>query len=219
MHLAQDAADLAVLMLTLLMNEKPTSSLEAWRAWKAFQSRHGCAVCGVLCVAGKKYNQHTCDMLLTPACFANLKHSLAKVAHTNPGVLFKVQKKGTKTAATPFSNLWFSSTFTLGSMFHESKTPIAKPLKHTSMVNFLPHPEQAALEAAPSPASTRKDLPDLVRRSALKKKKASNRTEPPAPTPAAPSATPVTPWAVTPAASLPRPSHSTTRTRDVRLQI
>jgi len=56
-------------------------------------------------------------MVLSPAGFANLKRILAKVAHTNPGALFKVQKKGTKTAATPFSNSWFSSTFTLGSMF------------------------------------------------------------------------------------------------------
>jgi len=111
-------------------------------------------VYGVSCIAGKKPNQHLCDTLLTPAGFANLKRILAKVAHTNPGALFKVQRKGTKTAATPFSNLWFSSTFTLGSMFQKSKTPVTKPLKQTSMVNFLSRSEQAALEAAPSPISS-----------------------------------------------------------------
>jgi len=110
---------------------------------------------GVLCIAGKNYNQHSCDILLSPAGFANLKRILAKVAHTNPGELFKVQKKGTKTVTTPFSNLWFSSTFTLGSMFRKLKTPVAKPLKQTSMVNFLSRPEQAALEAAPCPTSSK----------------------------------------------------------------
>jgi len=114
-HLAQDAADAAVLMLTLLLNEKPTSAMEAQARAKGLPVQSW--VYGVLCIAGRKYNQHLCNILLSPAGFASLKRILAKVAHTNPGALFKVQKKGTKTAATPFSNLWFGSTFPLGSMF------------------------------------------------------------------------------------------------------
>jgi len=75
-------------------------------------------------------------------------------------------------------------------MFRKSKTPIAKPLKQTSIVNFLPRPEQAALEAAPSPASTKKARPkdhsDPAPRSALKKKTPSSKEDPdptPRPTP------------------------------------
>jgi len=127
----------------------------------------------VSCIAGRKYNQHLCDILLSPAGFVNLKRILAKVAHTNPGALFKLQKKGTKTTATPFSNLWFSSAFTLGSMFRKSKTPVAKPLKQTSMVNYLSRPKQAALETAPSPTSSKvpSQPTGVASRSGLKKKK------------------------------------------------
>jgi len=122
-------------MLTLLLNEKPTSVVEARARTEGLPVQSW--VYGVLCFDGKKYNQPSCDTLLSPAGVANLKRILAKVAHTNPGALFKLQKKGTKTVATPFSNLWFSSTFTLGSMFRKSKTPVAKPLKPTSMVGKL----------------------------------------------------------------------------------
>jgi len=174
-------------------------------------------------ITKRKYNQHLCDILLSPAGFANLKRILAKVAYTNPGALFKVQKKGTKTMATPFSNLWFSSTFTLGSMFRKSKTPVAKPMKQTSMVNFLSRPEQAASEAAPFPTSSKSPSQPMgvASHSALKKKKAPDSPEHPASTPEAPNGTPATPQtappaasrAVTPAASLSRPSRSTARSR------
>jgi len=145
-HLAQDVADAAVWMLTLLLNEKPTSAMEVQARAEGLPVQTW--VYSVSCNAGKKYNHHLCDILLTPAGFANLKQILAKVAHTNLGALFNVQKKGTKTVATPFSSLWFSSTFTRGSMFRKSKTPVAKPQKQTSIVNFLSHPKQAASEAA-----------------------------------------------------------------------
>jgi len=75
-HLAQDAADAAVLMLTLLLNKKPTSAVEAQAHAEGLPVQSW--VYGVSCIAGRKYNQHLCDMLLSLAGFANLKRVLAK---------------------------------------------------------------------------------------------------------------------------------------------
>ena len=74
-HLAQDAADAAALMLTLLLNEKPTSAMEAQARADGLPVQSW--VYGVSCIAGKKYNQNLCDILLSPAGFANLKRILA----------------------------------------------------------------------------------------------------------------------------------------------
>jgi len=90
-HLAQDAADAAVLMLTLLLNEKPTSAMEVQARAEGLPVQSW--VYGVWCIAGRKYNQHLCDILLSPASFANLKRILAKVAHTNPGGPFQSAKE------------------------------------------------------------------------------------------------------------------------------
>jgi len=114
-------------------------------------------------------------------------------------------------------------------MFHQSKTPVAKPLKQTSMVNFLSCPDQAALAAAPSPTSSKvsSQAPGVASCSALKKKKAINSPKPPAPSPEAHNASLATPQAVTPsasravtpAASLPWASRSTTRTRKHKTRV
>jgi len=57
-HLAQDAADAAVLMLTLLLNEKPTSAMEVQARAEGLPVQS--LFYGVSCIAGRKYNQHLC---------------------------------------------------------------------------------------------------------------------------------------------------------------
>ena len=98
-YLAQDAADAAVWMLTLLLNEKPTSAMEAQARAEGLPVQTW--VYGVSCIARKKYNQHLCDTLLTPAGFANLKRILAKVAHTNQGGFLKCKRKAPRQRLTP----------------------------------------------------------------------------------------------------------------------
>jgi len=138
-HLAQDAADAAVLMPALLLNEKPTSAMEARARTEGLPVQTW--VCGVSSIAGNENNQHPCDTLLSPAGFANLKRILAKAAHTNSGALFKVQKKGAKTAATPFSNLWSSSAFHPGGHVPQVEDTHCQAPEAKSIASFLPHPE------------------------------------------------------------------------------
>ena len=146
-HMECDVGDAAVWLLTLLLNRKPTS-VEEGLARKEGLPVHT-YVYGFICIAGGKYNRHACEILISPAGLANLKRVMATLAHTNPGRFGKVLKKGTKTKATKWANIWFGATNSLGSMYRKSKTPISKTQTQSSIVKFLARPAQAALEAAP----------------------------------------------------------------------
>jgi hypothetical protein len=91
-HFEADHSDASVWMLTLLLNEKPSSIQE-------MQARHEDLptqtwVYGITCLVSKKYNKPLCDVLLSPANFAKLVSIIVKLAHIQPRQAVSNSKKG-----------------------------------------------------------------------------------------------------------------------------